>query len=383
MVTIGGTKDSIPQNADGDPYSVQNPLPTDGDRVYSKDIWIEESDMNTFSGLVTDLFDNLHSLNIDSTSNNPKEIFIHFNATTPTTVIGIGSHGGGDFSNIKITALVSGPIEFNLYDGSADATKLTSLQVDLDSVGFNAIRIQFHTTDTVTLSNIFIAKARSVVARITGQKPDGSFIEFQSTQAGNFKMSLEELENDVSVNNNTQLRTTLFASDGTEFDQDSMTGAFVTTSYAHHKIHTGDHFFNKDWADLANGATYDILVSVADTTKWPHFLFAIGFEAEANVTLYAGTTTSNDGTPLLVVNRNGNSGTANGLLAFHSPTITDIGTPIARYKGGSGKQVEGRVRSSSEQILTQNAKFLARIINDTTSNNWVDWLLDWYEKTSI
>ena len=40
---------------------VQNPLPTDGDSVYEKDIWLDESSSINFSGSVTDLFNNLHS----------------------------------------------------------------------------------------------------------------------------------------------------------------------------------------------------------------------------------------------------------------------------------------------------------------------------------
>ena len=59
--------------------------------------------------------------------------------------------------------------------------------------------------------------AELVKAVLTGQKPsDGDFVNFQATTNGNFKMSLEELENDISVNSNTQLKTTLFDSSGDE-----------------------------------------------------------------------------------------------------------------------------------------------------------------------
>lgn len=55
-----------------------------------------------------------------------------------------------------------------------------------------------------------------VKAVITGKNPSGTFVNFGATTAGNFKCSLEELENSVSVNSNTQLKTTGYDSGGTE-----------------------------------------------------------------------------------------------------------------------------------------------------------------------
>ena len=177
--------------SDGNPISAQHPLPTDGDSVYAKDVWVETSNINGFSGSVLDLFDDLHTTITDTSATNPKEIFVHFNRTTPTTTIGIGAHTG-NFSNIKITALVSGPIEITLVDETTNDTKYTSRQFDLTTVGFNALRIQFHTTDAVTLSNLFILKAKAVVSRITAQKPDDTFVELQATESNNLKTANAE-----------------------------------------------------------------------------------------------------------------------------------------------------------------------------------------------
>lgn len=58
-----------------------------------------------------------------------------------------------------------------------------------------------------------------VKAIITGENPGGSFVNFKSTTAGNFKVSLEELENAISVNNNSQLRITPFNSRWNEIVQ--------------------------------------------------------------------------------------------------------------------------------------------------------------------
>lgn len=54
------------------------------------------------------------------------------------------------------------------------------------------------------------------ISVIKGQKPNGDYIDYQATAAGNFKNSLEELENNISVNSNTQLRITPFDSSGNE-----------------------------------------------------------------------------------------------------------------------------------------------------------------------
>ena len=58
--------------------------------------------------------------------------------------------------------------------------------------------------------------AELVKAVLTGENPGGTFVNFQSTTAGNFKTSLEEFENNISVNSNSQLKTTLFNSSGDE-----------------------------------------------------------------------------------------------------------------------------------------------------------------------
>ena len=58
--------------------------------------------------------------------------------------------------------------------------------------------------------------AQLVKSVITGKNPAGNFVNFQSTTAGNFKVSLEELENNISVNNNKQLKITPYNSAGVE-----------------------------------------------------------------------------------------------------------------------------------------------------------------------
>jgi len=231
-------------------------------------------------------------------------------------------------------------------------------------------------------------------AVITGKKADGDYDNVSLTNGGNMKVSLEELESGVSSNSNSQLNVTPFHADGTEgalitgIDYvsgksgiDASTESLQVIDYAHHEIHSGSHFYIKNYMDLTNAQVFDFLAVTPDTLKWAHMLVEFNFEAEAHIQVYEGTTTSNDGTTVTPVNRNRNSSTTPTVSIYHTPTVTDVGTLIAGYKTGSGNKVGGEIRGSNELILKQNTKYLIRLTNDTALNNWVDYLADWYEHT--
>ena len=193
---------------------IQNPLPVDGDSIYAKDIWLAASDKGNFSGAITDIFDNLHSIITDNTANDPKLIEIHFNRTIITNTLGIGAVSG-NFSNVKVIGILSGNIEATLVDNSANSTKFTTQTYQLPiTAGINAIRLEFYTADPITMSNLTILKTRSMVSRLQGVTPAGLVVDLNATNGGNFKVSLEEFENAISVNNNTQLKLTLFGETG-------------------------------------------------------------------------------------------------------------------------------------------------------------------------
>lgn len=66
--------------------------------------------------------------------------------------------------------------------------------------------------------------AELVKSVITGKTTQGDFINASLTNGGNFKISLEELESGVSVNSNTQLKTTSYTSSGGELFTSSYPG---------------------------------------------------------------------------------------------------------------------------------------------------------------
>lgn len=146
--------------------SAQYPIPTDGDSVYAKDVWKDESDIGNFSGSITDPFDNLHTPIVDSTANNPKVLLVHFHRTIFTSSISLGAALGGDFSNVKIELLGSGGVVRQTVDESGDDTKYTSREFEFKPDLMNVVRFSFFTDDPVTLTNIVIRKATSVDAKL-------------------------------------------------------------------------------------------------------------------------------------------------------------------------------------------------------------------------
>ena len=94
-------------------------------------------------------------------------------------------------------------------NGGVDQTSFSlETQLKSDYVKSSSHRIQDSIIDD--------DDAELVKAVITGKNPAGTFVNFQATTAGNFKTSIEELENSISSNSNTQLNVTPFSADGVE-----------------------------------------------------------------------------------------------------------------------------------------------------------------------
>ena len=153
----------------------QHPMPADGDSLYLKDIDVSNSDNGGFSGVVTDYFDSLKTVNNDATATNPKVIKIWLNRSMQTNSIGFGCDDlTKSFSNIKIEFLGSGEEVRYTRDLSADSTKRNSYVVKLPPLALNGIRISFLTADEIGLSNIILWKTTNVNATIHATKDDGN-----------------------------------------------------------------------------------------------------------------------------------------------------------------------------------------------------------------
>lgn len=185
------------QNPDGTlvEVSTQSPLPVSDGQVCSNDIWVSFSNMNNFSGSPTDLFNNLHTVVSDTTANNPKELMVHFGGTIVTRLIGIGAFNGngGEFSNVEIQIALSDGNFITVIDESADSTiKQTAQYLMPGNVGINAVKFIFHTTNTITISNLFIPTVKLTTTSLQALNPDNEIIDVGATLDGSLKVAVED-----------------------------------------------------------------------------------------------------------------------------------------------------------------------------------------------
>lgn len=386
------------ERADGQFVNIdnQNPTPVNLDSVYVSDVDLDNSDNYNFTNGIYDYFDSLKSVNVDSTSNTPKRIKIAFNRTIYASEIGFGCDNlTYNFSNVKLELLGSGDVVRRTIDLSSDGTKLNSLLIPFEPSAFNGIIINFVTTDTVGLSNVTIRKEIKTKSQIVGLKPDGTIVDFKATTAGNFKVSLEELENNLSVNSNTQLKVTQFDSAGNEGQKiigvdylsgnsgiDASTETLQTISYEHHEIHSGSHYNYCDYSlNEGSGNTIEFVMTTPNTTKWAHLVFQVYSSEGATLELYEGTTGVTGGTAITPRNNNRNSSNVSDITLIKDPTtITDNGTRASGYLAGGGR-TSGVVERGNEFVLKQNTAYLVRITSLAVSND-ISWCAEWYEHTN-
>lgn len=212
---------------------------------------------------------------------------------------------------------------------------------------------------------------------ITGEKPNGEFVNFQSTTAGNFKVSLEEYDEAFDT-----LPIPAKVS-GTKYVSgiggiDAATEALIFVPWDEHELHDGDLFTFCENVTLGNGATRAFIINVPNTNKWPHMVIHVRSTGEANYVIYEGTTTSSDGTAVSEWNRNRNSTTTNLTQISHTPTITSTGTVFCTEHFGSGQQFGGEARGENEIILKQNTKYLLLLTSEAADNDLTTKLV-WYE----
>lgn len=193
VIKITGSDPETFHNVDA-----QHPVPIDTDSVYLKDIDLENSDNGGFSGVVTDYFDSLKTVNTDASATNPKIITIRFNRSIQTHSIGLGCDDiAKNFSNVILKILGSADEIRQTVDLSADSTKYNSLVPEFAPDTANGIIIEFHTADEVGLSNLIIYKATDVNARLQAQQTNGVIVDITATDSGNLKVS--DAENGLAI----------------------------------------------------------------------------------------------------------------------------------------------------------------------------------------
>lgn len=251
--------------------------------------------------------------------------------------------------------------------------------------------------------------AELVKAVLTGLAPSGAFVNVKVTNAGNQKVSIEELESAVSVNSNTQLRTTLYDASGDTLDfgarsqtptgnvmqvqigpGDIISNLPVVIEYDHHQIHEGEAW-KWNFFGAVNATTKDVRISVPTltaTTRTPHAIFEIVADnTTSSIMTYEGTTWTSGGTDdsARIYNRNRNviatPNTKIYVAGATALTVNTLGTQIDQGYLFTSKAAINTERAMVEWVLKSNTEYLLRVT--TTGNGSVLIKIHFYEDLGV
>lgn len=166
---------------------------------------------------------------------------------------------------------------------------------------------------------------------------------------------------------------------------DSATESLMTIDYAHHEIHSGTAFWYDDVIQLASAATQDYLITVPNTTLWPHFGYVVESTAGGvTVELYEGADKSGT-TEQTIRNRDRNSATTATTTVHKGQTGAGTeGTRILWRTSGTGAaagRVAGNVGEGTERVLKQNTKYIFRVTSKANTND-IGITFNWYEHSN-
>ena len=377
----------------------QYPLPTDGDSVYIKDIWVDESTVDDWvdessTGLDVVLipFSNLHTIISNSTTNNPKSIVFHMNRSLHLNQVGVGCVSDTDsFSNVKITLLGSGGIERSVLDDSSNDTKYKSNDYKFGPELCNAVKIEFYTEDKISISNITIQKVSKVAARMEALKPDGTVVSIDATSGGNLKVSLEEVESSISTNDNSQIKQNFNWEDGTALYVEKITNGIPNINTDHALIHMGYGFSFATIINTLTGSGTKAYCWTAPSTKYCHLknvnIQTLGSSIQVDI-LSGASVTVNTGALIPINNLNDNSTTTAQSTIRESPTYTG-GTSIRTLYAlaDSTNQTVGNANfnaNPNEEFVTKNEEeqYIILVTNLTANATIVSIEAFMYEEST-
>ena len=196
-----------------------------------------------------------------------------------------------------------------------------------------------------------------------------------------------------SVNN--QLATTSYHADGTEGNLisgtsyvsgksgiDGSTEALEVIDYAHHEVHSGNHYFVKTYLEDTGSAgnITEFMFITPDTTIRVHARALIAPDIDFTVEIFEGITTSADGTPIARINNDRDSLNTSELIPYAAPTVTDDGTLIWAARNGGGRNAVGVAPGFNYEIkAARDTKYLFRLTKNVANDGIVDIDFFWYE----
>lgn len=145
-------------------------------------------------------------------------------------------------------------------------------------------------------------------------------------------------------------------------------------------------YFSTGWYDagiVTTGTREQLLRMPASGIDAAAFGGTLAIGAEGLLELFLAPATTDDGTPLAVLNVNRNSTNTALLAVFDAPTVSDPGTPIfqAYIPGGGGPQSAGAEGGNFERLrLKPGEEYLVRVTNLDNNTQKASLGLNWYEE---
>ena len=165
---------------------------------------------------------------------------------------------------------------------------------------------------------------------------------------------------------------------------DKSTAATETIDYAHHEIHSGDHYYVEGYTTISTDGVLKVALVTPNTAKWAHLTWDISSNGMLTSEFYEDAEGISGGSEVTPLNNNRNSSNTSSITLTSGVTATGDGTLISKSKwGGTGFKVVtgGAGARADELVLKQDTTYLRKFISGS-DNNIISFKAMWYEHTS-
>jgi hypothetical protein len=155
---------------------------------------------------------------------------------------------------------------------------------------------------------------------------------------------------------------------------DRSTHALITTTYEHHEIHGGSHYYVEGYATLGVGGTLFVKLVTPDSLRYPHFLWEIGSTGTLTATLDEDATGGMAGGARPTIhanNRNTKCWTGRHTGANNQATVMTDSTKAWTVDELIGYQIFNTLDGSSGMITANTADTVTvAALAGGTDNDW-------------
>jgi hypothetical protein len=252
----------------------------------------------------------------------------------------------------------------------------------------------FHRIDSTLKDD---SDARLVMSVNKLKTSANTWVSQSATNNGNAKISLEELESGISVNSNTQLRTTVFSATGYEggkvldglentvahlgvtAEVDRQIRALNVISNEHHEIHEGHSFRASSYLTGINSGQSKWWTFKSSDLYYDHIVWDIDTAINGTIYMYKDVSVNTLGASVSINNSNLALASATGATTsafFYEDSLGVTNTSGNRIDvhvvGSDGTSATGRVggsaNRSNEWVLKPNTLYAWQFVSGNNSN---------------